>query len=791
MHVEEQNDFDSCERIDKIPDEIKTKVSNFYQNSGDVLPCQASVSIKTQKQKILLSKTTAELHKDFCDQGNKVSLSVFRKLRPKECVSVTYSRFNQCLCMKCINLELTLKVLKYPLSGLQMFSNKYDLVDKILCDKEGPYHKKACIDGSCNVCGNTLESIMEDYLERSDASDQITYSQWQTRKILDKYGNLKSRKVYADVTVTKQELVQAFLVNAKEMPMHLFMSAWQRQQVKEARSNCQRSLVTIVDFAENYTCVHQDQIQSAYFAAVQVTIMPLIGSYPCPVCAKELVHDSIAFISDDLVHDASAVQTFNSIYKDMLQEEGISTERHIQFSDGCAGQYKSRVPFFHLSGSQAGNEVAFFESGHGKSLCDSFGGLIKRSATQHVVTRKGAIRSAKELYEFCKVHLTEGEELPKGKCMHKRRRFVYVETIERQKETTALKTIKGTQKLHSLKSVGEAGELITRKVSCFCKGCVNDESCENKEYVDNWQEASLFPQKRKRTASQDSVTKRPKKETKAKANKKESSKKQNSGKQQKQEKQRACNGPKKDKNNNKTNTNRRVKDHLKILKGIYTNVQNFADLEQRIKDIDLDDLPPVAKMSVTSINGTIDMASWDLRPIDIDPHLVPVKVRGDGNCLPRCGSLLAYGTQDKHSEMRLRMLKELVDNQQYYLTNEFQNFALYSMHFKQNMALTDIAIEHIFHMECFSTCKNSEYLGLWQLACLATVLGHPLTSVYPTYAAHNIRDAVHREFLPRPGQQRSSNKGYIMWTNTKGMTQPETTWTPNHFVILLPVEIEK
>lgn len=37
----------------------------------------------------------------------------------------------------------------------------------------------------------------------------------------------------------------------------------------------------VADFAENYRCTHQDEIQSAYYQYQQVTIHPIVAYYKC------------------------------------------------------------------------------------------------------------------------------------------------------------------------------------------------------------------------------------------------------------------------------------------------------------------------------------------------------------------------------------------------------------------------------------------------------------------------------------------------------------------------------
>lgn len=65
-----------------------------------------------------------------------------------------------------------------------------------------------------------------------------------------------------------------------------------------------------------------------------------------------------------------------------------------------------------------------------------------------------------------------------------------------------------------------------------------------------------------------------------------------------------------------------------------------------------------------------DTESLALYPED-SPPLLPIKIYGDGNCLPRSGSVLAFGTEQNHTELRARMTCELALNAEVYLKDSF------------------------------------------------------------------------------------------------------------------------
>ena len=63
-----------------------------------------------------------------------------------------------------------------------------------------------------------------------------------------------------------------------------------------------------------------------------------------------------------------------------------------------------------------------------------------------------------------------------------------------------------------------------------------------------------------------------------------------------------------------------------------------------------------------------------LMPSDVSENtssLSPVSVSADGNCLPRSGSVLAFGQENFADEIRARLVIELALNEDYYLNGLF------------------------------------------------------------------------------------------------------------------------
>ena len=99
--------------------------------------------------------------------------------------------------------------------------------------------------------------------------------------------------------------------DAKPLAQHLFTASWQQKQFSAISKHPPKdAVVQVLDIAENYTCQYQREIQSVHWHHTTVTLHPIVCYYQCADCEEGVVCETLAFISDDKVHDFHAVQTF-------------------------------------------------------------------------------------------------------------------------------------------------------------------------------------------------------------------------------------------------------------------------------------------------------------------------------------------------------------------------------------------------------------------------------------------------------------------------------------------------
>ncbi|XP_070549829.1 uncharacterized protein [Ptychodera flava] len=459
-------------RSDKIASNISQSVVEFYKQP-DVsreLPMMRTVSKKTMEPRRVMEVSTDDAYRRWTEENQHIKLSAasFKKMRPKSIKPIRTQQLNQCLCEKCTNVMLMLRAVNSAAARYNFFEvkvkDKYDLVNLTLCEREHGNHSIECVERLCTSCGvKNLEKRFETLINKH-GEENMSWLTWEVQKsnvTVDGVAKVRSRKVIAQKINTLNSLVQQLIHDADSLAKHLFVASWQHRQY----SNLTRSVplpantvVMVLDFAQNYNCINQDEIQSAHWTNVQVTLHPIVTFYNCTNCTTDhTIQEALVFISDDLTHDTHAVQHFITLANSHLSEHrDVTIEKQIQFSDGCASQYKSKGAFCDLSYCRSENGFAverhFFGSQHGKGPCDGDAGTVKTTVRQALVAHKVVVGNGKQIYSFCHEKLTKD-----GLCTN-RQSFLLVpnDVIERNRLTrNVTKSVQGTRQLLAVRGLAQ------------------------------------------------------------------------------------------------------------------------------------------------------------------------------------------------------------------------------------------------------------------------------------------------------------------------------------------------
>ncbi|XP_045192503.2 uncharacterized protein LOC123548897 [Mercenaria mercenaria] len=428
--------------------------------------------------------------------------------------------FNNCLCEYCTNMEMKVTAINKETQGRRNalgILNRYELSKKTVCLKpEGErFYRRDCINRNCSKCG--VKKLQEEIRKALRGKAQIEWNRWESQTYKDtKTGKKKLRKMLR----LKRESVYVFLRELYEevetFSSHLHNAMWQYQQFNTLIHEIPMNWVVFcMDFSENYTCLYQDEAQSAHWSHDQATSFFIVAYYRCPE-HNEIMHESLMFVSDDKHHDSHGVHHYvTEANKHLTEKLHLTIEREIHFSDGAASQFKSKTPFADVANSSTDYgfpcEKHFFGSRHGKGPCDGEFGVVKRTVSQAVVARQALIRNVKEFHDFAKAKLSKPNDDKDTECSdHKLRTFFYVpqtEVTRQRSDRINAKQIPGTRKLHAVKPCSEdILRVATRALSCFCihcRGSQTESTCQSVDHVDDWESQEIQKRQAKSTKGTD------------------------------------------------------------------------------------------------------------------------------------------------------------------------------------------------------------------------------------------------------------------------------------------------
>ena len=176
-------------------------------------------------------------------------------------------------------------------------------------------------------------------------------------------------------------------------------------------------------------------------------------------------------------------------------------------------------------------------------------------------------------------------------------------------------------------------------------------------------------------------------------------------------------------------------------------------------------------------------------PNDHLPNLVPNKTYGDGNCFFRAVSHALFGTEERHVEIRVRIVFEAVLNEALHLSSDYLSLGMknnvparpnlrkpsstivtrYFLYPGDNsirhLRLNEMEIQHIYRQDIMQISKVNNYAGIWQFHQAAEVAKMPIGTVFPDKGVNvNLRLDMNRIILPRNTAFHIKIPIYIMWS---------------------------
>lgn len=163
--------------------------------------------------------------------------------------------------------------------------------------------KKNCIQRECVDCGTDGVVSFFTPLMRETSNQKIKYIKWE-RMTKEKNGKQVTQIMPKTYEKSVTEVVLDLAKELDKLAAHLFVAAWQQNQFLQLLKSVPSHWVILnMDFSENYSCVNQNEVQSAHWGHNNITIHPAVSYYRCPnENCNDTIQESLIFVSDDLVH---------------------------------------------------------------------------------------------------------------------------------------------------------------------------------------------------------------------------------------------------------------------------------------------------------------------------------------------------------------------------------------------------------------------------------------------------------------------------------------------------------
>ena len=239
-------------------------------------------------------------------------------------------------------------------------------------------------------------------------------------------------------------------------------------------------------------------------------------------------------------------------------------------------------------------------------------------------------------------------------------------------------------------------------------------------------------------------------------------------------------------------------------------VRSYNKIVQLVHD---NVLPPIElnKKYQQSSDDKTDPVAMHFFPNDHPPNVVPTQTLGDGNCFPQALSNALFRTQNRHVEIRVRLVFEAVLNEQFYLSNEYLSLGVqgrlparpnwrapsttvvsrYCMYsgddYVTGYRMSVEEMRGVYCRDIVRIGRKGGFMGIWQFHQAAEISKNPICGVYPDGKGKvkvnvNLRLDMNRVFLTNNPAFHNMRPIYIMWTPISVLSK---AFDVNHFVVLL------
>lgn len=362
-------------------------VSRMSPGKADCISIHNSMGNKVKKQKRHLVMTLSEAYNCFKEDHPEIKIgkSKFASLRPQWVFLSSQTPQNVCGCRYHENVFLMLEALHRKFPDVVPLYSKEKFTAKCKCDPDS----EICMSENCDTCSES-KLFTERFRDKVIEEPVFKWYQWKEVGFLQK-------------TPIEGSTNEAFDELSSQLPKffwHSYLKDKQAASYNRSKASAKEPVSNVcllqMDFAENFTCLWQNEIQSAHWRQRQVTI------YTVMVYHRQQTL-SLVIVSDYREHEKCAVAAFTSQALDVIKKEFPTVEMVDIWSDGPSSQFKNKYVFVLLSKLQNHHGLTlkwnYFATSHGKGPNDGLGGNVKRMARRLIMTNAKMITDAETFVE--------------------------------------------------------------------------------------------------------------------------------------------------------------------------------------------------------------------------------------------------------------------------------------------------------------------------------------------------------------------------------------------------------
>lgn len=307
----------------------------------------------------------------------------FHDKRPQNVKMIGDLPHDMCLCSYHGNFMQAVESLQKCIPSLPGYKNGF--IQMFLCEES----TMNCWFGKCNDCAGISIEKLKTYFDETQLQTNVKWIVWTknstTKRIekKEKSGTLGGLATHISA-LSPQFLRHCFIKREQSNTFTKF-------DVPRAKDvQLENEGVLQIDFAENFVCQGQDEVQAAHWHQKQLTLFTSALYY------GEDVHSKV-FVSDNEKHTKDTIVPF--LYK-ILTSLPKDLKILKIWSDGPTSQFKNKFMAAMISRFESEFELKiywnYFATSHGKGCIDGIGATAKCIVRKHIRARTHIVNNASE-----------------------------------------------------------------------------------------------------------------------------------------------------------------------------------------------------------------------------------------------------------------------------------------------------------------------------------------------------------------------------------------------------------